>query len=150
MDPRDFHRLAKELCAGAAGPAELRCAVGRAYYASFNVAAAALGAWGFPITRNASGHGEVLRYLGNCGDPDLIAVGHKLAMLRSRRNAADYDLSAADVESPKTVRALVDLAGRLIETVDECSAPPRRDAIKAALEAYRRAIAPPPPQQPPP
>src|SRR5437660_49553 len=136
MDPRDFQRLAVTLCAGGK-PADLRCAVGRAYYAAFNVAAAMLRIWGVPIARNAASHGEVLRYLGNSGDADLIAAGHKLGTLRSRRNAADYDLTATDVEQPKTVRSLVETAGRLIETMDRSADPSRAARIKTALEAYR-------------
>ncbi len=145
MDPRDFHRLAVSLSATAA-PAELRCAVGRAYYAAYNVAAATLRSLGVPIVRNAGGHGEALRFLGNSGDGDLIAAGHKLATLRSRRNAADYDLDGADVEDAKTVRSLVETAGRVIQTLDTCLADGARALkIKGALDAYRRAISPPPP-----
>jgi hypothetical protein len=145
MDPRDFHLLAQTLCSGARA-AELRCAVGRAYYAAYNVAATALRDWGVAIVRNAGGHGEVLRYLGNSGDPDLTAAGHKLATLRSRRNSADYDLTNVAVEDVRTVRSLVETAGRVIEAFDASVADAGRAAkIKAALEAYQRAIAPRPP-----
>src|SRR5437763_473729 len=145
MDPRDFHRLAVRLCSGSAGPADLRSAVGRAYYAAFNVAAMMLRGWGIPIVGNAGGHGEVLRYLGNSGDADLLAAGHKLATLRSRRNAADYDLSSTDLEDAKTVRSWVETAARVIQSLDRCLDPSRAATIKAALDAYRRAVAPPPP-----
>jgi hypothetical protein len=146
VDPREFHRLAESLCAGTGAAAELRCAVGRAYYAAYNVAATMLRDCGVAIPRNAGGHGEALRYLGNSGDPDLTAAGHKLATLRSRRNAADYDLTNAVVEDAKTVRSLVETAGRVIESMDACLADPGRAAkVKAALEAYRQAIAPRPP-----
>jgi uncharacterized protein (UPF0332 family) len=144
MDPREFYHFARKLCSSG-DPAELRCATGRAYYAAFNVAAAMLRGWGIPIVHNAAGHGEVLRCLGNSGDNDLVAVGHKLGTLRARRNVADYDLTAGDVEDSKTVRSLVETAGRLIDTMDRCLDPSRSTAIKSALDSYRRAIAPPPP-----
>ena len=145
MDPRGFQQIAVRLCAGVE-PAELRSAVGRAYYAAFNVAAAMLRSWNVPVAQSAAGHGEVLRYLGNSGDADLVAVGHKLGTLRSRRNTADYDLSARDVEDAKTVRSLVETARRMIDTMDQAAADPARGAtIRSAVDAYRRALAPPPP-----
>ena len=143
-DPRDFHRIASELCRRGA-PAGLRSAAGRAYSAAFNVAAAMLRGWGIPIARNAGGHGEVLRYLGNSGDTDLVAVSHSLGTLRSERNAADYDLTATDAGDARLVQPLVGTAKWMIDAMDQCLTPARSGPIKAALGAYRRAIAPPPP-----
>lgn len=147
MDPRDFLQLATDLCARGR-PAELRAAVGRAYYAVYNVAAQMLRDWGYVILRNSSGHGEVMRYLSNSGDADLIRVGYQMSSLRSRRNAADYDLTSKDTEDVTSVRSFVSAARNMIDTIERCHAPARAAAIKAALDAYRRAIAPRPPPPP--
>lgn len=142
--PRDIEQLAIEL-SRRTQPAELRAAVGRAYYAAFNAAAEMLRGWKFHISQNAGGHGEVLRYLGNSGDVELIAAGNQLAMLRSRRNAADYDLSATDIERAATTQLLVKIASQLLNTFDVCRLPQRSPAIIAAIEDYQRRIAPQPP-----
>src|SRR5215218_4031517 len=141
MDPRDYLTLALEL-SRRARPVDLRAAVGRAYYAAFNLAAETLRAWSIPVVRNAAGHGEVLRFLGNAGDADLTQATSELARLRNKRNAADYDLLARDVEDQKTVQLLVDRASWVIATLDRCAAPPRSTSIVAAIQDYRRKIAP--------
>jgi hypothetical protein len=107
------------------------------------VAAETLRAWSIPVVRNAAGHGEVLRFIGNSGDADLQQVASELVRLRNKRNAADYDLSARDIEDQKTVQLLVDRARRVIVTLDQCAAPPRSTKIVAAIQEYRRKIAPP-------
>jgi hypothetical protein len=144
MDPRDNLSLAFEL-SRRGRPVDLRAAVGRAYYAAFNVAAETLRAWNIPVVRNAAGHGEVLRFLGNAGDADLQQATSDLTRLRTKRNTADYDLSARDVEQQKTVQVLVDRAGWVIATLDQCAAPARSAKIIAAIQEYRRKIAPPGP-----
>ena len=106
MDARDFLKLATELSQRGRA-ADLRAAVGRAYYAVFNFAAEMLRGWKIPVTRNAGGHGEILRYLSNSGDAELHRVQLELGRLRAQRNAADYDLAAKHVEDQKTVQASV-------------------------------------------
>lgn len=147
MDPRDFYQIAVHL-AQRGSPADLRTAIGRSYYACYNMAADLLRGWGVPVTRNAAGHGEVMRYFANSGDPDLEQAEYKLRAMRSKRNTADYDLSAAKIEDPRIARDSVDTAKRLIETMDQCLAPARSAKIIAAIAEYRRKIAPPPPGTP--
>jgi hypothetical protein len=141
MDARDYLKLAIELSRRGRS-VDLRASVGRAYYAAFNVAAEALRSWNIPVVRNAAGHGEVLRFLGNAGDADLQQVTRELVRLRNKRNAADYDLSARDVEDQKSVQLLVDRAGWVIATLDHCAAPARSAKIIVAIQEYRRKIAP--------
>jgi uncharacterized protein (UPF0332 family) len=129
-------------------PVDLRAAVGRAYYAAFNVAAEVLRSWNIPVVRNAAGHGEVLRFLGNADDADLQQATRELVRLRNKRNAADYDPSARDVEDQKAVQFLVDRAGWVIDTLDQCAAPARSVKIIAAIQDFRRKIAPPGPGTP--
>jgi hypothetical protein len=147
MDARDFLKLATEL-SQRARPADLRAAVGRAYYAVFNFAAEMLRGWNIPVTRNANAHGEIQRYLANCGDPQLNHVQMELGRLRAQRNAADYDLSARHVEDRTTVQASVAKAATLISEMEQCAAPARSAKIINAIQEYRRKIAPPGPATP--
>jgi len=147
MDPKDFYQLAVHLTQRGS-PADLRTAIGRAYYACYNMAADLLRGWGIPLARNAAAHGEVLRYLANSGDRDLEQAEYILRAMRSRRNTADYDLSAAQAEDPRTAHDSVDGAKRLIEALDQCLDPTRSAKIIAAIAEYRRKIAPPPPGTP--
>src|SRR4051812_16615698 len=114
MDPREFHGLALEL-SRRQQPASSRAAVGRSYYAAFNVAAEMLRRWNIPVVRSAAGHGEIIRYLFNSGDAALAEVIVKLDVLRKRRNVADYDLSVSDVENPKTAQSVAATAKHLID-----------------------------------
>jgi hypothetical protein len=123
MDAREYLKLAMEL-SRRGRPVDLRAAAGRAYYGAFNVAGEVLRGWNIPVLRNASGHGEVLRLLGNAGDVDLLRVTKELVRLRNKRNAADYDLSARDVEDQKIVQVLVDRAGWVIGTLTSARPPP--------------------------
>jgi hypothetical protein len=147
MDPREFHRLALEL-SRRQQPASSRASIGRSYYAAFNVAAEMLRRWSIPVARSAAGHGEIIRYLYNSGDAALTEVSVKLDLLRKRRNVADYDLSATDVENMKTAQSTADTAKHVIESMDQCLAPARSAKIIAAIADYRREIAPPPPNTP--
>jgi hypothetical protein len=144
MDPREFNRLALEL-SRRQEPASLRAAIGRSYYAAFNVAAEMLRRWNVPVARSAAGHGEIIRYLFNSGDAALAEVSVKLDILRKRRNVADYDLSAADVENLKSAQSTAATAKHLIDVMDQCLDPARSAKIIAAIAEYRRKIAPPSP-----
>src|SRR5271163_4382234 len=73
MDPRDLLDLARKLALGATA-ADRRTAVGRSYYAVFNVAAEHLRTLGFRISRGAAAHGEVQKCLSNSGDSALANV----------------------------------------------------------------------------
>jgi len=139
MDPREFHRLAAQLVGGTS-PAEFRTAVSRAYHAAYNVAVQILEEMGFRVSRGPAGHGEVQNRLSNCGDGEVIRVGSQLAGLHSKRIQADYRLDRTDVESVKTVRALVEQAKRMIQTLDECRSEPRRTQIIAAIQDWERKV----------
>jgi uncharacterized protein (UPF0332 family) len=147
MDAREFLKLATEL-SQRARPADLRAAVGRAYYAVFNFAAEMLRGWNIPVTRNASAHGEIQRYLANSGDAELGHVQLELGRLRAQRNAADYDLTARHVEDRTIVQASVAKAAALISAMEQCVAPARSVKIIAAIQDYRKKIAPPGPGAP--
>src|SRR5262245_34579282 len=117
MDARDFHALAMRLAAGNT-PAEHRTAVGRSYYAIFNVAADLLREFGFRIGRGAAAHGEAQKCLYNSGDAEIAHVASELGVLHAVRNRADYQLDKGDVEFPTNATQAADLAGELIASLD--------------------------------
>lgn len=138
MDPRDFLAQAKRLAAGAAPPADCRTAISRAYYAAFNVGAAHLRDFGFPVGRGAAAHGEVQRCLANCGDPAIAKAASQLGDLHTPRNQADYQMDRQDVEAPGAARMMTDLAGRVIQAFDTAFRGPARAQIDAAIRQWRR------------
>ena len=138
MNPRDFHALAMGLAAGTT-PAEHRTAVGRSYYAVFNVAADLLREFGFRIGRGAAAHGEVQKCLYNSGNPEVAYVASELGVLHSWRNRADYQLDKGDVEFPINATQAVELAGELISVLDRVASDANRLQIQSAIAAWRRA-----------
>jgi hypothetical protein len=98
MDPRDFKTLASALVKPGAA-ANNRTAIGRAYYAAFNVALDHLRAEGFPIRQNNSAHEEITRHLAWCNDADVKRAGSQIHDLRGKRNKADYHLTDPETDS---------------------------------------------------
>lgn len=137
MDPRDFHTLALRLAAGTT-PAEYRTAIGRSYYAAFNVAAELLRNLGFPLGKGAAAHGEVQKCLSSAGDPGVAAVAAGLGQLHSRRNRADYQLDKLDVETSKNAVAAVAQAGAMIASLDKAFAGPQRAQLQSTIKQWRR------------
>jgi hypothetical protein len=139
MDPQEFLQLASELVRGSRA-AELRTAISRAYYAVYNVSVEILAGMGFRIDRGPGGHGDVQKYLGNSRDPEVEKIGSQLVDLHGRRIRADYRLDNKDIENQKTARALVEQAGRMIRTLDECRSEPRRAQIINAIRDWERKV----------
>ena len=90
MNPRAFLGLAKRLLDKEKNPEGLPSAVGRAYYAAFNVAAEFLSGIGCQVPDGPQGHAKAYHYLNNCKDQSLIEAGRQLDDLRGERNDADY------------------------------------------------------------
>lgn len=92
----DFLALAEELI-GLRGPeiaeARHRTAVGRAYYAAYNLCREAAARHGFPARKSAADHGALAAWLSDDRAPELA---WELSELRSSRNAADYDYLTPD------------------------------------------------------
>lgn len=137
MDPRAFHEVAEEV-ARVGRPAHARTAIGRAYYAAFNVAAGILRDNGFTIGKGPQGHGDVVKHLLGASDAAVRRVGSQVDDLRGRRNKADYRMDATDVEDPKTAVALVAEAGRLITTLEAAFSGPDHAAIVASIQDWKR------------
>ena len=79
MEPQEFYDLALKLCKGKY-PAEFRTAINRAYYFVYHSSVEFLEdlECGIRIPMSGSGHGEVLKYLGNCGDKGIIMASSQL------------------------------------------------------------------------
>lgn len=139
MDPREFLQLATALV-GRTGAAELRTAISRAYYATYNVSVELLKTMAIPISAGPAGHGQVATYLHNSGDPEMQKVGSQFADLHSKRIRADYRMNRRDVENPKTAQALIAQANMMMQTVDTCRSEPKFSQIRSAIESYQRQI----------
>ncbi|HEY2586749.1 MAG TPA: hypothetical protein VGI81_13380 [Tepidisphaeraceae bacterium] len=137
MDPREFHHLADRLAQGNT-PAEFRTAIGRAYYAAFNVAAEGLRTLGFRIGKGGAAHGEVVHCVWNAGDPAVTAAADLLNALHSLRNRADYHLDKRDVEESPVTKKAVEDARMVTQAVDAAFTGPQRTAIQAAIAKWRR------------
>jgi len=92
MDPKDFLKVAKNLLKNDS-PANCRTVFNRSYYAAYNVGVDLLVDAGISITKNASGHGQVNNYLGNCGVRKIEEIQSKLTILANQRIKADYRLN---------------------------------------------------------
>jgi uncharacterized protein (UPF0332 family) len=91
MDGRAVLGVADELAAGTT-EAHWRAAAGRAYYALFHEARAALESWGFaPPHREA--HRFVREHFTYPAEADLKQIGSALQKLGQWRNQADYQLA---------------------------------------------------------
>jgi hypothetical protein len=86
MDPERFLDLAKLLRGGTASAEMCRTAIGRAYYAAFNVGVGALLDIGIQPNQSPSGHGELRNCLGACNDPELRRANARLGTLHSRNS----------------------------------------------------------------
>ena len=118
--------------------ADCRTAVGRAYYAVFNVAADHLRKQGFVVGKGAAAHGEVQKCLSNADDITLAAVASELNKLHTLRNRADYQLGPNDVEKQPNARKIVAMAGSLIVDLDAKFGGTQSGLIRDAIEKWRR------------
>jgi hypothetical protein len=91
---------------------------------------------GFKISEGPSGHGDVRNRLSNSGDTEAVKVSSQLSTLHTRRLHADYRLNMEDVENQKTAEALVQLAGKMIKSLDACRSGPKRSQIIEAIQAW--------------
>jgi hypothetical protein len=91
FNPLEFLRLAREMGA-ASSEAELRAAVGRAYYALFLVTREKL-----KVTGNRNIHARVVEKLRN--HPGFRSTGDQLDRLKRLRVAADYQMLPTKAES---------------------------------------------------
>ena len=139
MDPREFLKVAFELVAvAAATPARIRTGINRAYYAAYNTGVELLTGMGSRIPKNPAGHAAVWNRLSYSGDVEVVKAGSYLWDLQGKRIKADYRLDNTDVENQKTAQADVELARRIIQTLDTCRDGEKRTRIIAAIRDWER------------
>ena len=127
MDPLDFLRVANIL-QNSPGEAEIRTAVGRAYYAVFNHRKIYLAENGIVLPANNQ-HYKLPKYIRNSGVEEAKIVGQKLADLRDDRVDADYkmDLGGFNAETRDT---LVGKARQAVADFQACCGPDLINGVK--------------------
>ena len=117
MEPREFFFIAKDLLR-TKKPAYCRTAINRSYYAAYNVAVGLLEKSGVEVSKSAAGHGEVNKYLSNCGLRDIEEAQTKLTNLAGQRIKADYRLNDNFAEKAKNAEKAVRTAESILKTFD--------------------------------
>ena len=140
MEARGFLNLAMSLVRqGGAGPAELRTAASRVYYAAYNRACELLRHIDHPAPA-VGGHGKVRNWLAGADIDDVRDAMGNLADLQSRRIEADYRLDQPEIESQNTVEFLVETAQEVMEVLDLHFAEPECSALRRKVEDHRKRI----------
>lgn len=140
VDPKKFLELAQVLAFESPQASKLRTATSRAYYAAYNVSVDTLVGMGFRIDRSGNGHGQVQNLLGNSKNEDLQKISSDLGSLRTSRIGADYRMNDPKPENPTNVKAHVQHASRIIQTLDRCCGGPNRKDIILAIKGYEQLI----------
>jgi hypothetical protein len=141
MDPREFQTIAGRLAATRAyGAAGYRTAIGRAYYAVFNIAVNVLDELGLVPSGGPQVHEQTISLLKASGDSELPGIGGQINDLRTSRNHANYHLDRLDVEKFTYAQAAVETAEDIIANFDKFLADSvrRRTAILSIAPHYTR------------
>lgn len=137
MDGRAFLQVARRLALRSTEE-DWRTGAGRAYYALFLEARAALARWGFPPIGRDPIHSFVrLRFL-RANHADLNLIGKALDFLGQLRNQADYDLARPGrFVSSSIVTTAVQMAENALKKLDQTDQDTQRRA--AAIASIRAA-----------
>lgn len=136
ISSRDFLTLAENWSRGRT-EAEWRCAVSRAYYASFHECRQFLQVLGFAVPRADLAHAFLWRRLENSGVASLTSIGKDLGWLRSERNLADYDLHKT-ISQPTALRAVA-AAFAMLDALRQLNENESRHATEA-MKNYERDV----------
>lgn len=143
MDPLDFIALALRL-SSSSKEAELRSAVGRAYYGAFHVARRFLCDCGLRFSSKdlyaAEIHQKIQYCLSESGNADAVIARDGLKTLRSQRNEADYDLDTTTFRSPGNVAAMVRVAPAIVDAMQRCRTEPAFSEARAKIRIYARDV----------
>lgn len=140
MDGRAFLDSAQRLVQGTL-EADWRSTSGRAYYALFSEARAALRRWGFLPNRGEPIHAWVRLRFAYANESDLKQIGQWLDWLGQLRNEADYRLDhPGRFHDASESRIAIQMSRRAIALLDQIEADPARRA--AALAAVAATIPP--------
>ena len=152
MDASHFLTLARHLVAGAeqaqpltggTGAAECRCAIGRAYYATFLNARAFLAELGIGVPPDGSAHTAVYFALNNSGVNVLAKIAVQLRGLYDSRTTADYDLVNTDVDRVSEAEIAIGRADLALTVLDlirrgRVNPPLDRPAVVNAILAWAK------------
>ena len=95
----------------------LRTAIGRTYYATFNIARDYLEQIEGVVVPVANVHNFVAGYFRHSPDPRYTLIGRYLYELRDERNRADYDRYFSNV--PRAARQVLRNATTVIEMISQ-------------------------------
>jgi hypothetical protein len=139
VNPRDFLDTAKGLLEKD-NPPNCRSVFNRSYYAAYNVGVNLLEDAGITIKKNATGHGEVNKYLGNCGIREIKEAQSRLSILASQRIRADYRLSEKPVEKLENAKKALLTSERIIDTFALFDSNDGKEKIFRGVNAYNEII----------
>ncbi len=142
MDPESFQRFAEATVKGGR-PVDCRVAIGRAYYAIFNVAADLLRNAGCTIGFGADAHGKVPQHLLSVtADPAVAKAGSWIGEMKGVRNKADYRMAETLIEYSPTAELWVREAAHHITALKAAFAGANRARILADLRSYEAKMQP--------
>jgi uncharacterized protein (UPF0332 family) len=138
MRAKEFAVVASRLSQiPAAGPADFRTSISRAYYAAFHVAVEALTQIGAVLHAGPGGHSEVANCLIASGDDAVRDAGRAMSDLHTRRIHADYRMARTDVETRTSAQSACEIAHDIIRELEAfCADQARCKAAKANIDAH--------------
>ena len=142
---KSFLTLAQRLATQSSDNAALRSAISRAYYGAYNYGRHLLRQTGFSHIANKSrNHGEVWRYLQNCGEANVEKAGHKLADLESDRVKADYNMDERKFSNLKNIQFGLGIAQEIVSEFDHCiTSSQKKEIVTQGMKQYERKISTP-------
>jgi len=142
MDPVEFYEFARATLRSRR-PVDCRVAIGRAYYAVFNVAAKLLRQAGCKIDDGPQGHGQAFNYLLSVTSvPSVVDAGSWMRDTRGSRNKADYKLDDTTVEHFPTADLIVTEAGQHIQELNTAFKGSSLRQVTADLALYKEKMQP--------
>jgi hypothetical protein len=119
MNPRDFLVVARKLLdEKQPSPACCRAAIGRSYYAAFNVALGLVNELGIPLDKAKNSHDAVIEVIIDSEDNELKEICDILRARKRMRTLADYNMNDSTVENPQKAGQEILLAESLIRKID--------------------------------
>jgi hypothetical protein len=134
MEGRDFISVAKSLLASPKGPAFVRSAISRAYYAAHLYSCHALRQFGCPKSGASARHDKWVD-LSKSSDADIRGASQKLSDLCGLRHDADYEMHKSYVEKQANGRKALEDAESIIRALGACESRKDADRIGADLRS---------------
>lgn len=124
--------------------ASLRTSVGRSYFALHNFLATFCDDNGLPLPKNAEKHGQIVRWLQNCGVSEVLEISRRLGTLRANRNDADYDMRTSKFNSQQLAELNYKMAKMAYDEFKSFADESRnRDKLRDAIMQYEAKLKPP-------